>query len=175
MKKSRREHFIIDGYNVINAWPELIALRENLDQARDRLIDIMAEYGAYQHYDVTIVFDALFTVYQKSCVAVNPNLRVIFTNQGETADSYIEKLAYQLVREGKEVYVVTSDWAEQTVILGVGAYRMSSRELRKTIGKTKKKIAEEYTQRPLLLTRRELGCRIQDDVAKKLDELRKRK
>lgn len=174
MKLRKREYFIIDGYNVINAWPELITLRENLDHARDRLIAIMAEYGAYEQYDVTIVFDALFTSSQQSYEQISPHLEVVFTGEGETADRYIEKLAYDLVRTGKEVYVVTSDWAEQMTILGAGAYRMSSRELLKAIKKAKKKISDEYTQHSIAMSRRELGCRINDDIAKKMDELRKR-
>lgn len=172
---AKKEHFIIDGYNVINAWPELISFKDNLEFARDKLVNIMAEYGAYQHYDITIVFDALFTAQNESYEQINKNLAIVFTDEGETADSYIEKLSYKLVREGIEVYVVTSDWAEQTVILGAGAYRMSSRELRKAVHKAKKKIEEEYTNHVRLVSRRELGCRIKYDVAKKMDELRKRK
>ena len=34
MRVQKREYFIIDGYNVINAWPELMALRDNLAYAR---------------------------------------------------------------------------------------------------------------------------------------------
>lgn len=175
MKAGKREYFIIDGYNVINAWPELIAMRDNLEMARDKLVECLMEYGAFQQYDITIVFDAFFTVHGESYEKINQHLAIIYTDEGETADSYIEKLAYNLVREGKEVYVVTSDYAEQTVILGAGAYRMSSRELRKAIKKTKKKIEEEYIQNTIQRSRHELGCRIKADIAKKLDELRKRR
>lgn len=175
MKNGKREHFIIDGYNVINAWPELIAIRDNLEFARDKLVDILTEYGAFEQYDITIVFDAFFTVASEAYERINKNLVLIYTDEGETADSYIEKLAYVLVREGKEVYVVTSDYAEQTVILGAGAYRVSVREFRKDIKKTKKKIEQEYIHKPVLLSRSELGGRIKADVARKLDEFRKRR
>ncbi len=174
MRVQKRENFIIDGYNVINAWPELMALRDNLAYARDRLIDIMAEYGAFEHYDITIVFDALFVVGNESYERVNQHLAVVFTDEGETADSYIEKFAYQLVREGKEVYVVTSDGTEQSVILGAGAYRIPSAEMLRNVKKTKKKIADEYTQPKHKVVRSELGGRINDDIAKKLDILRKK-
>ena len=51
---------IVDGYNIIGAWPELIALRdeEDLEAARDRLIDKMAEFKAFTGYRVIVVFDA---------------------------------------------------------------------------------------------------------------------
>lgn len=174
MKKHKKEHYIIDGYNVINSWPELVALRDNLSYARDRLINIMAEYGAFEHYDITIVFDALFVDGNESHYEINENLVVVYTEEGETADSYIEKFAYQLVREGKEVYVVTSDGIEQSVILGAGAYRIPSKEMLRNVKKTKKKIAEEYTLPKHKIQRRELGGRINDDIAKKLDILRKK-
>lgn len=174
MKRQKREHFIIDGYNVINAWPELMAMRDNLAYARDRLIHILAEYGAYEGYDVTIVFDALFTEKEQTYEKINDHLYLIYTDEGETADSYIEKLAYTLVREGREVHVVTSDGAEQSLILGAGAYRMPSLELLKAVRKAKKIIREEYTGEYVLpMNRRELGGRIDGETAAKLDKLRK--
>lgn len=39
----RREHYIIDGYNLIHAWPELKALQSNLSEARDRLMELSHE------------------------------------------------------------------------------------------------------------------------------------
>ena len=174
MKRQKREHFIIDGYNVINAWPELIALRSDLEHARDTLIHILAEYGAYENYDVTIVFDALFTADEEHCEKLNEHLDIVYTGEGETADSYIERLAYASVRLGREVHVVTSDGAEQSVILGAGAYRMPSGELHKTVQKVKKKIRDEYTGNKVLpINRSELGSRIDGEMAAKLDKIRK--
>ncbi|MGL5512691.1 MAG: NYN domain-containing protein, partial [Sporomusa sp.] len=50
---------IVDGYNVINAWPELIEAKDNLEYARDKLVDILSEYGAYKGFKmIIIVFDA---------------------------------------------------------------------------------------------------------------------
>lgn len=176
MRIKKREHFLIDAYNVINAWPELIALRDNLEYARDRLVDILTEYGMFEHYDITVVFDALYTNQQEAVIEINKHMRLIYTAEGETADSCIEKLAYNLVRQDKEVYVVTSDYAEQTLILGTGAYRISSLELRRNVRKAKKKMREEYTvENPVNVSRRELGGRISAEAARKLDELRKRR
>lgn len=58
---ARREHYLIDGYNVINAWPELKRLRGDLAAARDALLHMLLEYGAFEKYEMTIVFDAMFT------------------------------------------------------------------------------------------------------------------
>lgn len=174
MKRQKREHFIVDGYNVINAWPELIALRGDLEHARDTLIHILAEYGAYENYDVTIVFDALFTADEEHCEKLNEHLDIVYTGEGETADSYIERLAYDSVRLGREVHVVTSDGAEQSIILGAGAYRMPSGELYKAVQKAKKKIRDEYTGSQVFpVNRSELGSRIDRETAAILDKIRK--
>lgn len=50
---------IVDGYNIIGAWPELRELRDvDLALARDRLVERMAEYQAFTGCKVIIVFDA---------------------------------------------------------------------------------------------------------------------
>lgn len=173
--RRRREHFIVDGYNVLNAWPELIALQKDLSEARDRLVHALAEYGAYEKYDVTVVFDALFTADEMHAEHVSEHLEVVYTGAGETADSYIERLAYDSVRAGREVHVVTSDGAEQAVILGAGAYRISSLEFRKAVRKTKKRIREDYLGKVTIpLVRNEVGSRIDSETAAKLDKLRKK-
>ena len=169
-----REHYIIDGYNVIHAWPELSALMGDLSEARDRLIHIMAEYGAYESYDITIVFDALYTTDEAHEEKRGPHLTILFTAAGETADTCIERLAYELVRSRREVHVVTSDGAEQSVILGAGAYRLPSGELRKRVRRVKEKLRREYINAPVSpLARNEVSSRIDKEVAEKLDRLRK--
>ena len=126
----KREHYIVDGYNVIHAWPELNALQADLAHARDRLIHILSEYGAYERYDITIVFDALLTEDEERREEMGRHLEVIYTGAGETADSCIERMAYESVRKGREVHVVSSDGAVESVILGAGAYRHPSLEFR---------------------------------------------
>ena len=171
MQKKQKEYLIIDAYNVINNWPELIEIRDNLEYAREKLVDLMLEYGAYKGYQVFVVFDAPYTTEKENVQKVSSFLTVVFTEEDETADSYIEKLAYASVRIEKKVYVVTSDWVEQMVILGAGAYRISSRELRKEVKKAKKAIDEEYSIKNKI-NRNELGGIISRDVANKLEAIR---
>lgn len=50
---------LVDGYNIIGAWPELQKLKQkDLGAARDRLVEIMAEYQGYTDDKVIVVFDA---------------------------------------------------------------------------------------------------------------------
>lgn len=166
---------IVDGYNVINAWPELIALKDkNLEHTRDKLVDMLAGYGAYNDLKVTVVFDAHMVTGHNTCVEF-AEVDVIYTKEGETADSYIEKMVYYLVRQGKRAYVVTSDYAEQLSILGSGAYRISSRELRQDVQRTNKLLQESYKGSVLNYRRHELENRLNHDTVKRLNEMRKRR
>lgn len=120
---------LVDGYNIIGAWPELQALkRKDLASARDRLIEKMAEYQAYTGYRVIVVFDAHF-VQGIEKKFKNFKVEVIFTRENETADERIEKLAISLSNIKTQVHVATSDFTEQWVIFGQGALRKSAREL----------------------------------------------
>lgn len=170
----KREHYIIDGYNVINSWPELVRLRKDLSAARDQLVHQLAEYGAYEKLDVTIVFDAMFTDDEEHHEKVNDHMELIYTGEGETADSRIERLAYDSVRHGREVHVVTSDGAEQAVVLGVGAFRVSSSEFRRFVQRIKKQLKKEYLGKAALpISRLEVADRLDRDTVRKLDALRK--
>lgn len=154
MVATSEEYLILDGYNVINSWPTLKALMdENLQIARDRLIDTMIEYGAYREIQVIIVFDAHLVKGNVESEERRQNVKVVFTRELETADSYIEKLAGQLSKTRK-VAVVTNDRIEQQMILGSGAIRIPVRELIENVNKAKndinKKIQVGKIQKNLL-------------------------
>ena len=53
------EYLLVDGYNIIFAWPELRELAKiNLDSARDKLMDILCNYQGYQGCRLILVYDA---------------------------------------------------------------------------------------------------------------------
>ena len=176
MVAKRRDYLLVDGYNVIYDWPELKAMLSNLDHARDRLIDWLASYGAYKDYEVIIAFDAhSVTGNEERSLPVYPHVAVVFTREGETADSFIEKAAYQFAKAGGAVYVATSDAAEQQLILGVGAYRISSRELRRDFIRTVKVMKHKIVQDGRQTDRNEIEGRVNDQVLEKLKALRLQK
>ncbi|WP_087975026.1 NYN domain-containing protein [Oceanobacillus rekensis] len=120
---------VVDGYNIIGAWEELKRLKEKeIGQARDRLIEIMAEYQAYSGHKVIIVFDAYYVKGVASSLK-KYKVDVIFTKEKETADECIERLIKKIKNIKTQVYVATSDYAEQRTIFGQGALRKSAREL----------------------------------------------
>lgn len=176
MRKKKWERCLVDGYNVIHFWPEYKGLLNQLEEARHRLIHALAEYGAYEKVNLTLVFDAMFTDDEEHEERVNEHMTVLFTGAGETADSCIERLAYAYAKQGEEVHVVTSDGAEQSVILGAGAYRIPSTELRRRVLRAKKAVRKEYLG-PVTLpnVRLDVQDRLDAETAAKLDALRKQK
>lgn len=131
---------LVDGYNVIGAWPELRALKnKDLSAARDRLIEKMAEYQGFTGYRVIVVFDAHYVKGTEKKYK-DSKVEVIFTRTNETADERIEKLAISLNNRKTQVHVATSDFTEQWAIFGQGALRKSSRELLNEMNSIESKI-----------------------------------
>lgn len=121
---------IVDGYNIINAWPELRSLfRDNIEAARDKLIEIMAGFQAYKGIKVIVVFDGHLVKGNTGTLETVDGVQVIYTREHETADSYIEKSIKAMSKKGL-VRVATSDWTEQQVIMAMGGIRISASELR---------------------------------------------
>ena len=119
------EYLLVDGYNIIFAWDALKAIsRDNLDAARQRLMDILSNYQGYRRCEIILVFDAYKVPRGVGEVSRYHNIYVVYTKEAETADAYIEKATYALSRKKHRVRVATSDNAEQLIILGHGALRV---------------------------------------------------
>lgn len=120
---------LVDGYNIIGAWEELRQLKDKqLEEARDLLIERMAEYKAYMGWRVIVVFDA-YMVPGIENKWKRHDVEVLFTRENETADERIEKLVTELMHRRTQIHVATSDYTEQWVIFAQGALRKSAREL----------------------------------------------
>ena len=81
------EYLLVDGYNIIFAWPELKELADvNLDGARTKLQDILCNYQGYKKCQVILVFDGYKVKGNPGEVIRYHNIHVIFTKVAETAD-----------------------------------------------------------------------------------------
>jgi predicted RNA-binding protein with PIN domain len=124
-----KDILIVDGYNVIGAWRELKALKKKeLENARDMLIDKMAEYQAVTGWRVIIIFDA-YLIPGKEIRTHKSRVEVIYTKKSEKADQKIEGLIKKMKNVKTRIHVATSDMAEQWAVFSQGALRMPSREL----------------------------------------------
>lgn len=145
--------FVIDGYNVIFAWEELLELaRVNIDSAREALIDTIGNYMGYREVDVVLVFDGYKlagnpgekTKYGKVSETAG-ELQVVYTKEAQTADRFIEKTVYEFGKK-RRITVVTSDRPVQMAALGDGAARMSAREFYAEVESTNADIRHKLLQ-----------------------------
>ena len=132
MSGAPKRVLIVDGYNVINARSHP-GSAQALADARDRLVNDLEDYAGFSGQEIVVVFDAWQGDRQTRSVEEYGPVQVVFTRKGEIADHYIERLCDSYAEDVEfrraEVRVATSDALEQTIILGRGATRISSREL----------------------------------------------
>ena len=143
------QYLLIDGYNIIFAWEELKKIaEENLNDARLLLINKVANYQAMKKNNVILVFDAYRVKGEHREIETVHGIKVVYTKEAETADSYIEKTTEKLIKNYR-VRVATSDNLVQMIIFGSGAERLSAREFVREIEQTEedlRKFIEENNQ-----------------------------
>lgn len=148
------EYLLVDGYNLIFAWEELKKLAaDNLAGARQALADLLCNYKGFHDCQVILVFDAYKVPHGTGEVSRYHNIHIVYTKEAETADMYIEKTTYQLAKK-RRVRVVTSDGAEQLIILGHGALRISARSFQEEVERTNGEIRRILEENRLKNARR---------------------
>ena len=167
----QQAYLFVDGYNMIGAWPELAKYQQdNIQLARDLLLEQLAEYGKYRQIQIVLVFDAQL-VPGAATSFEQYEIQVVFTSEQETADAYIERLVRSYIHPTKRVTVATSDQAEQWMVFQQGALRQSAQELRLEIQHAKREIERDIQQFYATRVRRHSPWRNEQLV--ELDRLRK--
>ena len=140
------EFVLVDGYNIIFAWDELKEIgRDSLDAARHVLMNLLCNYQGYRGCNLILVFDAYKVPQNLGTVEKYHNIFIVYTQEAETADSYIERVTYEL-RGRKKVRVATSDNLEQLIILGHGAVRVSAKSFHDEVMQTQQEIERVIAQ-----------------------------
>lgn len=147
-KIKRRYITIVDGYNVINAWPELKAyIERDLEHARDLLIEKLVNYKFLTNDRVIVVFDAHYVKNNQGTEDNIKGIEIVYTKEKENADSYIESQVARLTKDLRNVIkVVTYDFAEQQNILGSGATRVTPEEFKYRIIDSEKRLKLIYIE-----------------------------
>ena len=137
----RKEYLIVDGYNMIFAWD---GLREqagyDLSGARERLLDLLSNYCGFHPCELIVVFDSYRVRGGTGSRSRHNNLRVVYTQEDESADLYIETLVGKIGRN-YAVRVATSDALIQLSALRSGVLRVSAAELERELERTNGEIA----------------------------------
>lgn len=125
--KKNTNYLFVDGYNIINSWEVFKHHEESLEDQRNRLMDILSEYGSLIDEKIILVFDGYMVERSPGSIFEYNNILVVFTRQSETADHFIERELSEMGRV-RRIRVATSDNIEQTLILASGGSRISARE-----------------------------------------------
>ena len=137
----RKEYLIVDGYNMIFAWD---GLREqagyDLSGARERLLDLLSNYCGFHPCELIVVFDSYRVRGGTGSRSRHNNLRVVYTQEDESADLYIETLVGK-IGKNYAVRVATSDALIQLSALRSGVLRVSASELERELERTNGEIA----------------------------------
>ena len=146
MALNRRNITIIDGYNVINAWPNLSDIsKSSLESAREKLIDELAEYKSMSGEEIIIVFDAYNLDRPQETISEKFGMKIVYTKRFQTADTYIEKQILKISQK-HNLKVVTDDGQIQILASNKGAVRMTSTELKSEIYNNRRKINRRKKQ-----------------------------
>lgn len=169
---------VVDGYNVIHAWPLLqqILRERGMEDARARLLTALAEYSAQSQVKVTLVFDA----HGRNAAAASEEdvdgVTVRYGTRTASADHVIERIANRAARAGNagDMVVATNDRLQRHLVGGMGVASMSVSslvdELERVSGDVsdatqRMRDGQHHSQR--------LEHRLAPDVAERLERLRR--
>jgi uncharacterized protein len=119
---ANQKYLLVDGHSVIYQWPELRALHaQQPNKCRELLTQLLSNFHDTSDWLVTLVFDGKTGPTEP----VQPGkMALIYSKEGQTADSIIERLVGQAA-DPANVYVVTADGAERVTVESLGAFVMS--------------------------------------------------
>ena len=101
---------LVDGYNIIGAWSCLKKTCDNfgLETARNELLEALVGYSAFTGYQTQVVFDAHFQKNGSNEEVVTKLVTAFYTDFGQTADTYIEKLVRVIASESTRTFIIAS-------------------------------------------------------------------
>ena len=169
---------VVDGYNIIHAWPDLArSMRaESLEDARRRLVTRLAEYRASTGNEVLVVFDARRRSAGSPGREVIEGVEVWYGSSLESADHVIERLMYESSRRGTglEMVLATDDHLQRDLVRAKGVPTMSSRVLLAEVRRAEGERSGEIRRRvegPAAGDR--LESRLDPEVRRQLEAIRR--
>ena len=111
---------LVDGYSLLHSWPDLAkGFPRHSATAREELIHRLRLYQDAIGTPITIVFDGSGAPPGTPSASSKPELEVLYSKPGQTADQLIERAAYRFAAYG-EVLAVTDDHAERETVMTAG-------------------------------------------------------
>ncbi len=114
-------HLLVDGSNVVQAWPDTRALaRRDREAAKALLLRRVAVLHDFAGWRVTVVFDGRGEELRVEAVGDSPNFACVHTPAAATADDIIEQLVGRAAAPAS-CLVATADQAERATVEAAGA------------------------------------------------------
>jgi len=111
---------LIDGYSLLHNWPELAPGKpRHSAAAREELIHRLTLYRDAIGTPITVVFDGANSDIKLKNVESTPEMEIIYSRVGQTADEVIERATHRFQPYG-EVLAVTDDFAERDTVIALG-------------------------------------------------------
>ncbi|HEX3800662.1 MAG TPA: NYN domain-containing protein [Verrucomicrobiae bacterium] len=116
---------LVDGYSLLHGWPELAPGKpRHSAAARDELIHHLTLYRDAIRTPITVVFDGANNDIRLSTVESTPEVEILYSRAGQTADQIIERVVHRMSSYG-EVLAVTDDYAERDTVIAMGGLASS--------------------------------------------------
>lgn len=161
---------LVDGYNMLYFIEKNVAYEE-LENIRQDLNQKFVDYCGFYNTRLIIVYDGQGIRSEE--IEINLSSKIIYTADQVTADSWIESETARLTKKGWRVQVVTSDRAEQQMVFGAGALRISVREMTGKLDEFNNEL--DFVKKNLKTQgiRKEIYDRLDETVLKKLESWRR--
>lgn len=134
---------LVDGYSLLHNWPELARGKpRHSAAAREALIRRLSHYQDATNTPITIFFDGSGVRTGPAHVKSTPEVEILYSRAGQTADQMIERAAHRFQPFG-EVLAVTDDNAERDTVIGLGGMASGCLNFIQTVENTLAELAEE--------------------------------
>jgi len=134
---------LVDGFSLLHNWPELAPGRARHSAlARDELIRRLTLYQDATGTPITIFFDGAGAPPGVPKPLSTPQVEVLYSRAGQTADDLIERAAHRFTAYG-EVLAVTDDLAERETVTGLGGLAASCANFILTVENSLAELARE--------------------------------
>src|SRR6476646_5856927 len=116
---------LVDGYSLLHNWPEIAPGHpRHSAAARGELIHRLTQYRDAIGTPITIFFDGAGAPTGTPTALSTPEVEVLYSRAGQTADQMIERAAHRFAEYG-EVLAVTDDLAERQTVSNMGGMSSS--------------------------------------------------
>lgn len=128
-------HLLVDGYNVIHAWPELRRLlREDPsgEGARAVLVRDLAPLHDSEHWLVTVVFDGKGSEPALEHPGGKQTFTVVYSPAGLSADALMEQMVRR-ARDPSAMWVASADSLLREAVRACGGMAMDLEDLQRRV------------------------------------------